>query len=607
MTEQDKVLRNLMAGVGRFNEEEINKVDELLEEGKLFNEARLKLEDLANNHNDWEAQRMLSILYRIMDYTEGELKMLDKSREQPSFYEFGNMYTDFELGIYNVQKIFKSLDVAVSKNDTEAIAYSSNIFNKGLFISRNTSYAKEFAYSIDKDSEYAYFLAQFIIFNGKDFNEFQNLSHMFDVVAQKSSKKYIKIKAAKLKNLSASFVNDKVKKENVTVYEWDEILDILNSDKKEGVYYRGQTKEYDKPLKPSMFRYMEYSSFPIFYEGPERIRKAGNLFYLEHPATRKLSDWRFDPRKHNYILSYILHETMKRIYCYPIAASICQQAGYRSEAIDITFDPTIALFFATHKYNTEKSKYELLEDDEVSVIYKWKNLKKMNKDNILKVVTVNCPSVIPTYEIFDTFEKIDTGTREQQIEIFKKSLEDWMNILYKLDSGEILEQDVNIFKTIKIPNFLWERSRIYMQKAALLLPDRVFCEGAANAFLNRGIECPYMEDIPFQMYQDVTEDNYCEKIYFKRNYEKMKSFFGPKQKNIIPDLIYDDSENTVLDIVHYMTRTEVLETYMSQFPEVYRYFSEFVPIPQFGYSYANVLEELEHERGLRNKDRYYLA
>ena len=133
--------------------------------------------------------------------------------------------------------------------------------------------------------------------------------------------------------------------------------------------------------------------------------------------------------------------------------------------------------------------------------------------------------------VFDTWAQ---NKGNQEIALPKELVDDYTNHFGSLP-----------FDLLKIPNKYWENSRIYKQKAGLLLRDYVISQPKYEAyFISEGCPChdfPYMTDLDFNLSHDLSDSYICETFVFKKDPDYAKLYL--ENKGITPSFIYDSDED----------------------------------------------------------------
>ena len=161
--------------------------------------------------------------------------------------------------------------------------------------------------------------------------------------------------------------------------------------------YRGQTQKYERPyIIPSVYRGLyQYKKVTDYVPVHVRIRGNENDFYEQI--------YNGKPIPMGYKCSRIAAATVNNVFGYPLTQALLQQAGYKSEGVDVTTDLGIALFFATH--TCKNGKYYLKTDyDRVkSVLFAWEK-PKADPEEIMYQNFYTCPQYIPSLEIMKSFD-----------------------------------------------------------------------------------------------------------------------------------------------------------------------------------------------------------
>jgi len=126
-----------------------------------------------------------------------------------------------------------------------------------------------------------------------------------------------------------------------------EVLEKLTREHDEHHVYRGQVREYPGPLVPSGYRPLVRSSqYADTSQLPVTLRQVENAALIERLIPGSGAD-------HETSLDYQrrqLRGFIRGFLGYALTEILSQQAGLASESLDVTSDPRIAAFFATHNW-----------------------------------------------------------------------------------------------------------------------------------------------------------------------------------------------------------------------------------------------------------------
>lgn len=149
--------------------------------------------------------------------------------------------------------------------------------------------------------------------------------------------------------------------ENINV-----LTDYLKKNHKDCYVYRGQTTDYDT-LLPSFYR-NKLKSF--------RLESSNNSLNIIQQRNRFNYFIHYNPAndsKRNKAKRITMNQLMEN-FGKSLGNVLAQQYGINSECLDITSDPNVAAFFATHQY---PHYLNAVESDNLGVIYRIIN----NNDN----------------------------------------------------------------------------------------------------------------------------------------------------------------------------------------------------------------------------------
>lgn len=212
----------------------------------------------------------------------------------------------------------------------------------------------------------------------------------------------------------------------------------------------------------------------------------------------------------------------------------------------------------------------------------------------------NSPPLIPTYEIFASLQKCNDE------ELFYKSLKDYASaILWGTTEGRDYTTHFGHLPLhlLKIPNAYWTNSRIYKQKAALLLRDYVISVPKRNAYLT-GVHSPchefiYMPDLDLNLCHDLSDPYICDTFVFRKDSKYAKEYL--ENNGITPSYIYDSDQD---DLSHIMLQGW-LETYYNDSHQYGCPVIDFSPHSEFDIDYYKLMDMLKQYRAGRSKFQYY--
>lgn len=300
------------------------------------------------------------------------------------------------------------------------------------------------------------------------------------------------------------------------IYSLSELDEILKSEHSSRCFYRGQVKEYNWPLWPSMYRGCSRSDIFQIKNIPSQYRR-GEYFafrsvYLYEDRAKSEEFMRQRELK-KLMMSYV-----RNALGFCLSEALFQQAGWSSQGLDVSSDYKIALFFATH--NFIDGKYYIDNNREnIHILYKWDipmqewSLECLNHHDYYSL-----PVVFPTNDIMELFEDCETIEEHlQSIAQYRKEI-GWNPLDFNLD----VIRTSRPYKIIKFPKVWKSESRIAMQKAALLFPD----------FIDIEVISPYITDTAMlnlmkgggQMLEDLSRSKGCRHYLFKATASEINTF-----------------------------------------------------------------------------------
>lgn len=266
------------------------------------------------------------------------------------------------------------------------------------------------------------------------------------------------------------------------IYTVKELLEKLRKEHKDTYYYRGQTKKYETPLWPSMYRGLGLINT---MELPQDLKRRCNWGVKFGFKSNILVDEKYSDPKNIELreLKRCIMGYVRNGLGYCLSESMFQQAGWESEGLDVTSDINIAMFFATHSYY--KGKYNKELSDNLRVIYRWEfpkedwNFNRLNESNYY-----NSPRLFPSAQILDLFDECDS------ISEFQQSIHEYRNAIgWNADFDYMDIQGKRPFNLIKIPTSWKSRSRIVQQSASLIFPDSISYEEFNHKYSFQDAQC----------------------------------------------------------------------------------------------------------------------
>ena len=364
---------------------------------------------------------------------------------------------------------------------------------------------------------------------------------------------------------------------------------MLRAEEREGRYaYRGQTREYPGPLLPTTFRpFFSSEDVPVDTShslARYSLRKCGARFYGDHnfkimqsvqwlflhlPADERervktvydkamngspVAAMQFNNRAQGRLLSWdealsqvltpaeqqVLSQNAKSwqpfidryhrriirmfffyfIFGYLIGTAFSQQYGLSSECLDATTDLDVALFFATHDH----------QDDYVSPIQQGTGI-------IYRFPFDAGASETPrdAYSDYSTLPPmIDAIHALKQCATPNGNDADLFKAFYRHCASVYNEVEANALKW-RFPEFAFERTRVWHQKAVVILPDELRKDVPGKRAGVAGITIP-----AFQYVEDIAFRAGTEKFYFKQTgrlpagFALNREYLWPRDDPLVP-------------------------------------------------------------------------
>lgn len=295
-----------------------------------------------------------------------------------------------------------------------------------------------------------------------------------------------------------------------------QVIQHLSKEHREGFVYRGQVREYIEPLVPSGYRFCVDNRPRFTCTEKSRLRGVGNVFVEEIPAidaAQRMSQNDFEN------LQVILHirKYLRTALGYPLSQIFSQQAGMKSEGLDVTSDIDVAAFFATHDYTS--NGYQLATDGN-GIIYRFEVQEaKLNFDAIRTWDFYSCPSYLPSAKIINLFHRCFHDTEcLQSIEQYRRAI-DWG---LSFDLNKI--RNSRPFELIHLPTAAFENSRIVNQSAGLIIPDQILSPHWKIEAFQPSAEKMATRNEP--AIEDLSEHNGVAKFRFKHGIENLEYIHG---------------------------------------------------------------------------------
>ncbi|HAN03471.1 MAG TPA: hypothetical protein DCP93_13525 [Lachnospiraceae bacterium] len=255
--------------------------------------------------------------------------------------------------------------------------------------------------------------------------------------------------------------------ENINV-----LTDYLKKNHKDCYVYRGQTTDYDT-LLPSFYR-NKLKSF--------RLESSNNSLNIIQQRNRFNYFIHYNPAndsKRNKAKRITMNQLMEN-FGKSLGNVLAQQYGINSECLDITSDPNVAAFFATHQY---PHYLNAVESDNLGVIYRIIN---NNDNNSLQHAGIEL-ALSANYLVQDNkpIPLLYSSERYQYSDDEFKELNNKYNFETNITCTRPIIADYNGVKQIittyfaeKYPDVdiesLFYTSRISKQKAGFVIPSFIF-------------------------------------------------------------------------------------------------------------------------------------
>ena len=276
------------------------------------------------------------------------------------------------------------------------------------------------------------------------------------------------------------------------------LLDFLEADEPERYVFRGQTRTYEGPMlaSGSRDRFIRFdpptssSEWAGVTESQSLIQDKVNArrreVFTEVWTGKDIDDQKttwdlpesayqqgfrdFYNRSRSYRmerLGNVLRESaIPAIYALlgnDLAALLCQRYGFTSTALDVTIDPSVAIFFATH----EAPFFSFVADSSrLGVIYRWPKKRAMiAQDLLLPLESLNFDSITTSFRNFIR-DSVDLTVVKDTLVRYKSTTGKHQKRLMSI----VAEGERRSLDALRFPPGAFDRSRMGRQRAALLWP-----------------------------------------------------------------------------------------------------------------------------------------
>lgn len=352
------------------------------------------------------------------------------------------------------------------------------------------------------------------------------------------------------------------------IYPADTIHDLIRYLKTEdrGQYvYRGQIKEYDAPLVPSRYRkYLSYSDNKVSRFDPQyghSVKKIGAKYYGDYVAkfeSLKNDFFRGFSENKRRALEYIYQKALHsptlllkqqtnriaygffesrfdlirssltreefQIFClykdkwiqqideydkriirnfgfykpfgYLLGTALAQQFGFSSDGLDATKDIKVACFFATNSYS---SGYKTVEHDGVGIVYRFP-FEQVYGERESK----------QDYDYYSRHSIIDIDDIFANLAYNSECIGSFFDSFAKFYSQVMMDKSSPGVDELKPPRDSYNESRIYRQKAVIILPDEIREDDKESEFSIIKSHLP-----KYQYIEDISVRNKVKKFYFR--------------------------------------------------------------------------------------------
>ena len=301
------------------------------------------------------------------------------------------------------------------------------------------------------------------------------------------------------------------------------LLEKLKSEHCPGCYYRGQAKLYgQQPLWPSGYRH-SYPLGPFPITGADGVKRMFsfwpayfNIDGNETEAAAKMEESKLRNKKRVH-MGYV-----RNALGYCLSEALFQQAGWESEGLDVTSNPDVAFYFATHEFVRNKYQRVPSNGKVEHVIYRWKfKEENWDFDRLNRTNFYNRPTLFPTKKVFSLFDA--ASSREdflRSLEMYRRKI-GWNGGAISGFMWENIEGQ-RPFTEIQIPKEWLRSSRIVNQDAALLFPhvirefDQSLIEYAISCFkVEQRDKVAVVLNDSGKFVEDFTYSNACEVFTFR--------------------------------------------------------------------------------------------
>lgn len=273
------------------------------------------------------------------------------------------------------------------------------------------------------------------------------------------------------------------------------LLDFLAAHEPERYVFRGQTRAYEGPLLPSglrdRFTPFDGSTGPSEWAGVttahsviedtvsarrrdsepltgESVEDGKSTWDLPESAYQQGFCDFFNQSHHPRMgkLGDLLRESAIPAVCALLGGELgdllCQHYGFSSTALDVSTDPAVAMFFATH----QAPFYSPVADSShAGVVYRWPREKAMiAQDVLLPLENSDFDSIVTSFRSFIN-DSADLSVSQDMLVRYPSATGEWLKRLMMIVSEGEPRRAI-----LRFPTGAFERSRMGCQRSALLWP-----------------------------------------------------------------------------------------------------------------------------------------
>jgi hypothetical protein len=180
-----------------------------------------------------------------------------------------------------------------------------------------------------------------------------------------------------------------------------------------------------------------------------------------------------------------------------LGTALAQQFGFSSEGLDATKDLDVASFFATH---SSEDYYQKPLEDGIGIIYRfpYKQVYAARDGGF-------------QYDFYSPYSLIDMDDIFEPLSYDGTDIDSFFDTFKTFFSKKMMGKDAG-YDLLKLPKGSYQNSRIFRQKAVILLPDEIREDDESSELSIIGNRLPR-----YQYIEDLSVRDGVEKFYFRQS------------------------------------------------------------------------------------------